>query len=60
MTPDDGVEPLDVPHYGSCPACGYVFDETLDGARVYPSPTTGACYMSRGSDIPTASVPYVE
>jgi len=35
MTDDqDGVDALEVPHYGSCPACGYVLDDTLDDARV--------------------------
>ena len=33
---DEEDEPtaLDVPHYGSCPACGYVLDDSLDDARV--------------------------
>jgi len=29
----DETDALDAPHYGSCPACGYVFDDTLDDAR---------------------------
>jgi hypothetical protein len=39
MTDDDGqgdeeIDGTDVPHYGSCPACGYVLDDSLDDARV--------------------------